>query len=127
MLNLREVRLALPWRTSWCVAGTPCTAGTETNGLYAFLGLLPPPVGEECDITELYMEKLEDWRKLKHKRYQVPLEGSRYSIRVLQQVNGWRNEVGSFQASALVPVNRDLRARELAALLERWPAAHRHQ
>jgi hypothetical protein len=103
----------------------PCNAGTRGNDLYAFLGFLPPPVGEECDITKLYMEKLKDWRKLDHKRYQVPLEGSKIFVRVLQQVNGWENELGIFQASALVPVSSDLRARELAALLERWPAAHR--
>jgi hypothetical protein len=105
----------------------PYHAGTRKNNLYALLGRLPPPVGEESDITDIYLMKLKEWRKLKHKRYQVPLEGSKLYIRVWQQVNGWVNELGVFQASALVPVNRDLRARELAALLGRWPTAPRHQ
>ena len=105
----------------------PLNAGTEKNGLYAFVGLLPPPDDQESDITDMYMEKLLEWRKLKDKRYHVPLEGSKIFIRVLQQVNGWENELSAFRASALVPVNEDFRARELAALLKGWPAARRHQ
>jgi hypothetical protein len=71
------------------------------------------------------LKKLKEWRKMDCKRYHVPLEGSKVFVRVLQQVNGWQNELGRFQASVLVPVNRDLRARELAALLGKWPAAPR--
>jgi len=41
-------------------------------------------------------KKLKQWRKLKHKRYHIPLEGSRIFIRVWQQVNGWENELGMF-------------------------------
>jgi len=73
------------------------------------------------------LNKLEDWRKLKHRRYQVPVEGSRIFVRVVQQINGWKHELGIFQASALVPANAERRARELAALLERWPKRHRRQ
>jgi hypothetical protein len=105
----------------------PCNAGMRKNDLYAFIGFLPPPVGEECDIIDLYLKKLKEWHKLNYKRYHLPLEGSRIFIRVVQQVNGWVNELGMFQANDLVPVNRDLRARALAALLGRWPAAARHQ
>jgi hypothetical protein len=105
----------------------PFHTGTLKNDLYAFLGLLPPPEDGQSDITELYLKKLKEWRKLRYKRYQVPLEGSKIFVRVLQQVNGWVYELGVFQASALVPVRSDLRARELAALLQRWPSAHRHQ
>jgi hypothetical protein len=103
----------------------PYHAGTRKNDLYAFLGLPPPPVGEEIDFTDIYLKKLKEWRKIDNKRYHVPLEGSKIFVRVLQQVNGWQNELGRFQASALVPFNRNLRARELAALLGRWPAAQR--
>jgi hypothetical protein len=55
-------------------AWAPCNAGVAKNGLYAFLGLLPPPTKGESDITELYLKKLKEWRKLKHKRYHIPLE-----------------------------------------------------
>jgi len=46
---------------------------------------------------------LKEWRKLKDKRYHLPLEDSRIFIRVWQQVNGFENEVGMFLANALVP------------------------
>jgi hypothetical protein len=82
---------------------TPCNAGANKNDLYTFLGLLRPPASGESDITEMYLAKLEEWRKLKPKRYRVPLEGSRIFIRVWQQVNGWENQLEMFRASALVP------------------------
>jgi hypothetical protein len=126
-----KVSRKLPWQDrppledimvqSWA----PCQPGTRKNDLYSFLGFLPAPVGEEIDITDIYLKKLKEWRKMDDKRYHVPLEGSKLFIRIVQQVNGWQNELGRFQASALVPVNRDLRAWEVAALLRRWPAAHR--
>jgi hypothetical protein len=128
-----EVSQELPWEArppledlmvqSWA----PFCAGTRKNALYAFLGLLRPPVDGRCDFTEMYLEKLKDWRKLDYKRYHLPLEGSRIFVRVLQQVNGWVHELGRFQASAVVLLDPGLRARELAALLRRWPAAPRHQ
>jgi hypothetical protein len=84
-------------------AWAPCNAGVDKNSHYAFLGLLPAPVRGESDITKLFLKKLKEWRKLKDKRYHIPLEGSRIFIRVWQQVNGWENEVGMFLANALVP------------------------
>jgi hypothetical protein len=84
----------------------PCNAGVGTNNLYAFLGLLPVPAGPEIDITELYLKKLAEWRRLRPKRYHLPLAGSRVFIRVCQQVNGWKHELGMFRGSALVPANR---------------------
>ncbi len=108
-------------------AWAPCHAGSETNGLYAFVGLPPTPVRQQCDFTELYMEKLLAWRKLPDPRYKVPLEGSRIFVRVVQQINGWQNERQAFHANALVPINEDLRARELARLLKRWPASSPHK
>jgi hypothetical protein len=83
----------------------PFNAGADKNDLYAFLGLMPRPVRGESDIIELYLVKLKQWRKLKPKRYHIPLEGSRIFIRVWQQVNGWEHEVGVFQTSALVPAD----------------------
>lgn len=87
-------------------AWAPCNAGVRKNGLYAFLGLLPPPVKGEIAITELYLKKLKAWRRLKEKRYHLPLEGSRIFIQVLQQVNGWEHELGRFRANALVPTRQ---------------------
>jgi hypothetical protein len=84
-------------------AWVPCNAGVDKNGLYVFLGLLPAPVRGESDITKLYLMKLKEWRKLKDKRYHIPLEGSRIFIRVWQQVNGFENERWMFLANALVP------------------------
>jgi len=83
----------------------PFNPGADKNDLYAFIGLTPPPVRGEIDIADLYLEKLKQWRKLKPKRYHIPLEGSRIFIRVWQQINGWVREVGMFQASALVPAD----------------------
>jgi len=83
----------------------PFNAGVGQNDLYAFLGLLRALKGTECDFTAQYLRKLKEWRKLKDKRYHLRLEGSRVFVRVWQQVNGWVNEVGLFQASALVPVD----------------------
>jgi hypothetical protein len=83
----------------------PFNGGADKNDLYAFIGLMPPPVAGESDITDLYLEKLKQWRKLKPKRYHIPLEGSRIFIRVWQQINGWVNELRMFQTSALVPAD----------------------
>ena len=126
-----KVSAKLPWQDRTplediMVQGwAPCRAGMRMNDLYSFLGFPPAPVGEESDFTGLYLKKLKEWRKMEDKRYQVPLEGSKIFVRVVQQMNGWQNELGRFQASALVPVNPHLRARELAALMGRWPAANR--
>ncbi len=85
----------------------PFNPGADKNDLYAFIGLPPPPVHGESEITNLYLEKLNQWRKLKPKRYHIPLEGSRIFIRVWHQINGWVHEVGMFQTSALVPADWD--------------------
>jgi hypothetical protein len=87
-------------------AWAPCNPGVSRNSHYAFLGLLPPPWKGESDITELFLKKLKEWRRLKHKSYHIRLEGSRIFIRVWQQVNGWENELGMFRANALVPARR---------------------
>jgi hypothetical protein len=84
-------------------AWAPCNAGVDKNDHYAFLGLPPAPVKNETDFTKLYLKKLVHWRKLKDKRYHIPLQGSRIFVRVWQQVNGWENERGVFWANALTP------------------------
>jgi hypothetical protein len=76
-------------------AWAPCNPGVDKNSHYAFLGLLPAPARGESDITKLYLKKLKEWRKLKHKSYHIPLEGSRIFIRVWQQVNGWEQELAT--------------------------------
>jgi hypothetical protein len=88
-------------------AWAPYNAGADKNDLWAFIGLLHLSKTAEIDITALYLKKLKEWRKLKHKRYHIPLEGSRIFIRVWQQIDGWENEVGMFRASALVPADPD--------------------
>ena len=84
----------------------PYRPGVIKNSHYAFLGLLPAPANGECDITKLFLKKLKEWRRLKHKCYHVPLEGSRIFIRVWQQSNGWENELGRFVDHARAPARK---------------------
>jgi hypothetical protein len=86
-------------------AWAPCNAGVDQNDLFAFLGLVSASGGKAGDISKLYLKKLAEWRKLKAKRYHVPLAGSKIFIRVCQQVDGWKNELGMFRGSAFVPRN----------------------
>jgi hypothetical protein len=60
----------------------------------------------QIDITKLYSSKLKEWRRLEDKRYHIPLEGSRVFIRVLQQANGWENELGMFRGHTRIPPRR---------------------
>ena len=46
----------------------PYPAGVDKNTLYVFLGTARPPKGGEIEFTELYLKKLMEWRKLKHRR-----------------------------------------------------------
>jgi hypothetical protein len=85
-------------------AWAPCNPPVEKPRNWAFLGILPAPRRGESDITELYLRKLKEWRKLQDRKYHVPLEGSRVFVRAWQQTNGWENESAKFLASALVPV-----------------------
>ena len=81
----------------------PCNPPVLNPRNWAFVGLVPAPIRGEIDITELYLTKLRAWRKLRDKRYHIPLEGSRVFIRVCQQINGWQNEAKQFLANARVP------------------------
>jgi hypothetical protein len=81
----------------------PYNAGVEKNRNWAFLGLVQAAKGGEINITDLYLKKLMEWRRLRQKRYHVPLEGAKVFIRVWQQVNGFENKVGKFVGSAFVP------------------------
>jgi hypothetical protein len=86
-------------------AWAPCNAGVDKNDLFVFLGILSVSGGKGGDFSQLYLKKLAEWRKLKAKRYHVPLAGSKIFIQVCQQVDGWKNELGMFRGSAFVPPN----------------------
>ncbi len=122
---LSEVRS--PLEDLMVYSWTPCNAGTARNDLYAFLGLLRPPVGGVWNITAMYLAKLREWRKLKPQRYHLPLENSRVFVRVCQQLNGWQNEVGMFRASALVRSGGRRERAQQAAALRTLLAAHPRQ
>ena len=93
-------------------ASPPRNPGRRYNSDYAFLGLLSARKNGKIDIADLYLRKLKEWRKLKNKKYHLPLEGSKIFIQALQQVNGWENEAMMFVASALVPLRDSLAARK---------------
>lgn len=84
-------------------ASPPRNAGRVYNSDYGFIGILPASDGTESDITELYLTKLKEWRKLKDKNYQVPLAGAKVFVQAVQQVNGWENDLWMFRSSAFVP------------------------
>ena len=86
-------------------AWAPVNAGVEKNSNYVYLGLLPAPEHGQSNFTPLYLKKLKEWRKLKDKRYHLPLAGSKVFVRALQQINGWQNELGMLRSSAFVPLN----------------------
>lgn len=81
----------------------PCNPAVEKASNYVFLGLLPPPEDGESDITDLFLNKLKEWRQLKDRRYQVPLPGAKIFIRAWQQVNGWENVAFARKTFAFVP------------------------
>ena len=86
-------------------ASPPCNAGRAYCSIFSFIGLLPAALESESTMTKQYLKKLKQWRVLTDQRYHVPLAGARVFIRAIQQVNGWDNELGTFQGSALVPAN----------------------
>jgi hypothetical protein len=98
--GLRISRARGEWVIKLGVRGTPVNhlmvfgapprrAGQGPGGNYAFLGLLPRPKNGESEISELYLTKLKEWRRVKDARYHVPLESSRICIRTWPQDNGW--------------------------------------
>jgi hypothetical protein len=105
----------------------PCNPGADKNFNWTFIGVLPAPVGGECDITVLYLTKLAQWRKLADRRYHLPLQGSRIFIRAWQQVNGWENVSGSFVASAVVPLAAPRAPGKRPAGLHQYPPKYRLQ
>jgi hypothetical protein len=56
----------------------PCSAGRKKWRHGAYLGLLPAPLGGECDVTDLYVQ-----------RYGEPEPGKKVFIRARQQKDGW--------------------------------------
>ena len=65
--------------------------GSCSSG-FSFLGLIRAGDWDAGDITENYLTKLKEWRKLPDKQYQLPLEGSKIFVRVWQQENGWEDK-----------------------------------
>ncbi len=97
---------AAPLNDIMVFGSPPRRAGQAPGGNYAFLGLLPPPKGGESEITELYLTKLKEWRRLKSAHYQVPLTGSRVCIRTWPQDNGWEGKGAVMISHGLVPRDR---------------------
>lgn len=85
-----NLRVAGPVTEDIMVFGqAPCSAGWRKWRHGAYLGLLPTPVGGDCDITEMYVA-----------RFGEPKPGERVFIRTRQQTNGWEGR--SHDTSALV-------------------------
>lgn len=81
----------------------PRRAGQGPGGSYAFLCLLPPPKNGESEISEPFLTKLKEWRKVKDARYHVPLEGARICIRTWPQDNGWEGKGRMMISQGLAP------------------------
>ena len=97
-LVLKLLLRAAPVNDIMVFGSPPRRAGQGPGGNYAFLGLLPPPKGRKSNISAMYLTKLEEWRRIKNRQHQVPLEGARISIRTWSQVNGWEDR-GSMMIS----------------------------
>jgi hypothetical protein len=109
-LSLAKGRLAIklgvraaPANDIMVFGSPPRRAGQGPGGNYAFLGLLPPPEDGESEITEMYLTKLKEWRRLKSAQHHVPLEGSRICIRTWPQDNGWEDKGLMMISHGLVP------------------------
>jgi hypothetical protein len=68
-------------------ASRPYNAGRRYCDKFIYLGPLPPPVGDESDITAQYIEK-----------HGKPWPGSRVIILTVQQINGWRDQPRRIEA-----------------------------
>ena len=69
---------------------------------YAFIGLLPAPKNGESNITQLYLQKLKEWRRLGKFR-RVRLAGSRICIRTWPQSDGWEDRSQTWLSTAVAP------------------------
>jgi hypothetical protein len=88
-LSIKLVLRGVPTTDIMVYGSPPRRAGQMPGGNYAFLGLLPPLKDGECDISEMYENKLREWVKLSSAPYQVPVPGSRICILTWPQENGW--------------------------------------
>jgi hypothetical protein len=68
-------------------ASAPFNQGRDYCDKFLYLGPLPAPVRGEIDITALYLSKQI-----------MPWLGSKIFLRIVQQVNGWRNLPEPFTA-----------------------------
>jgi hypothetical protein len=76
----------------------PCSVGWKKWRHGAYLGLLPAPQGDECDITDMFVQ-----------RYGEPEPGKKVFIRTRQQRDGW--EGWDHDLSEVVPVGQVAAAR----------------
>ncbi len=76
--------------------------GSCSSG-FSFLGLLRAGDGKDGNITEIYLTKLKEWRKLLGRQYQLPLAGSKVFVRVWQQENGWEDRARMLAFDDVVP------------------------
>jgi hypothetical protein len=90
VIALKLIVPATPTRHTLVLGTKPLSRGRSFPGRFVFLGLLPEPVGDISDITELYKAQ-----------YGVPPVNTRVFIRTVQQVNGWKNIPK--QTTAVVP------------------------
>jgi hypothetical protein len=61
-------------------AARPLNAGRKYCDKYHYIGLVPPPERGQSNITAQYV-----------KQYGQPRSGSRVILRIVQQINGWRD------------------------------------
>ncbi len=102
-LSLKLAMRSAPANDIMVFGAPPRRPGQGPGGNYAFLGMASSPKNGECEIADLYLTKLNEWRKLSSPQYQVPLEGSRISIRTWPQDNGWEGKALMMVSHGLVP------------------------
>jgi hypothetical protein len=88
-----------------------CSAGRMKRRNVAYLGLLPPPDGGVCDITDLYVT-----------RYGEPKPGEKVFIVTRQQKNGWQGPLK--ETSDIVPGNPEGQQAAAEATLTLNPYMH---
>jgi len=91
-LRIKLVLRGVPKNDIMVFGSPPRRPGQGPGGDYAFLGLLPRPRRGECDITDMYLQKLREWLRLPSAVYHVPLEGARICIRTWPQDHGWEGK-----------------------------------
>lgn len=103
-----SIKLALrgtPTNDMMVFGSPPRRAEQRPGGGYAFLGLLPPPKGGECEILGTYEEKLRGWLKLSTPQDHAPLP----VLGLLAKASGKRLATGFGPAIDWTPSGRTTR------------------